>query len=339
MSFIVGFGLFITKGIVDLHHGEIHVFSKGEVTGCTFIVDLPMTRKINPIGPVNHMRRRSTRDRIADIAGLLGGQGGQNSHRHRPTSPAHIHAPQDANTRAALNSRQSMNHRLTSNMANDDRGSLSNLSNGARLDSNPPNQEEVRSLDAVINSAGRQSLRDLTEHDRTTTSAARQAKATALLRKQSTNDHSFPIRNPEGADASGPTMSPPLLRGEHARHDAAVAVGPDHAADAPSQQLRPAAMTIVTSSPVPAPVPAQQLAPLSSGAPASSLSAASSPRSQRLSQNGQLPPQGPVYHVLVVDDSTMTRKMLLKTLRNEGLTHPLNILNTISTQLFKIPLN
>ena len=39
-----GFGLFITKGIVDLHGGTISVFSKGEGHGCTFTVTLPMER-------------------------------------------------------------------------------------------------------------------------------------------------------------------------------------------------------------------------------------------------------------------------------------------------------
>jgi signal transduction histidine kinase/CheY-like chemotaxis protein len=39
-----GFGLFITKGIVDLHGGAISVFSVGEGHGCTFTVSIPMVR-------------------------------------------------------------------------------------------------------------------------------------------------------------------------------------------------------------------------------------------------------------------------------------------------------
>jgi two-component system, NarL family, sensor histidine kinase BarA len=39
-----GFGLYICKGIVDLHGGTISVFSEGEGHGSTFTLELPMTR-------------------------------------------------------------------------------------------------------------------------------------------------------------------------------------------------------------------------------------------------------------------------------------------------------
>ena len=45
-----GIGLFITKGIMDLHGGEIAVFSEGEGLGCTFTVKVPMTRAAAPAG-------------------------------------------------------------------------------------------------------------------------------------------------------------------------------------------------------------------------------------------------------------------------------------------------
>ena len=41
-----GFGLFISKGIVDLHEGSISVFSAGEGHGCSFILSMPMTRAV-----------------------------------------------------------------------------------------------------------------------------------------------------------------------------------------------------------------------------------------------------------------------------------------------------
>ena len=323
--FVEGFGLFITKGIVDLHHGDIRVFSKGEGTGCTFIVDLPMTRKMEPIVVVNHTQRRSTRDRIV---GLLNGQ---SSRRHPTSPPVLIPAPQDVNNQAASNSLQPINKRLPSPMVIDDPVPLSKGSSGARIDPNPPDEVEVRPSGSVM-SKGRQSLRDLAEHDRTVTSAARQAKATTLPHKPSIDCCSFPTSNPEREDAScgGLAMSSPSPRGEHTCDDAVVAIGSDHAADPPSQQLRPAATTMVTSSASPVPAPAQESAPLSLTAPAPPLSAAPSRKSKRQPQGDNLLPQGPVYHVLVVDDSTMTRKMLMKTLRNGGLTHPLNILNISS---------
>ena len=43
-----GFGLFITKGIVDLHQGQISVFSEGEEKGCTFTINIPMNRFVDP---------------------------------------------------------------------------------------------------------------------------------------------------------------------------------------------------------------------------------------------------------------------------------------------------
>ena len=309
--FAEGFGLFITKGIVDLHDGEIRVFSKGEGTGCTFTVDLPMTRKMEPIAAVNHMRRRSTRDRIV---GMLSGQ----SFHRQSTSPLElIPEPQDANHQAALSSPPPMNPRPISPIDIDDLVPFSKHSNGARIDPN----EEVRSGGSVTRT-GRQSLRDLAEHDRTVTSTARQAKATALLHKQTTDRYSFPTRRTVRRDASGggPTMSPPSLRDKHTRDDA-VAVGTDHAADPPSEQLQPAAITVVTSSPSPAPLLLPAPAP---------ISAEPSPISPKQAHNEQLPPQGPVYRILVVDDSKMTRKMLMKTLRNGGLTQPLNTLDISS---------
>ena len=173
--------------------------------------------------------------------------------------------------------------------------------------------------------------------------------------KQSVQRGGFPTHNPDrgGASTSGPSMSAPPL-GEYTRDDDVVVPGSDHVADPPSQQLRPASMTMVTSLSPPAQVSAPlssraalaataaataavtaaataaaapslseqlpSLAPLSISSP---LSPALSRKSHKPSQNEQLS-QGPVYHVLVVDDSTMTRKMLMKTLHNGGIIHSIN---------------
>ena len=40
-----GFGLYISKSIVDLHKGSLEVISKGEGQGCSFVLNIPMTRK------------------------------------------------------------------------------------------------------------------------------------------------------------------------------------------------------------------------------------------------------------------------------------------------------
>jgi CheY-like chemotaxis protein len=44
-----GFGLFITRGIVELHGGQIWVESKGEGHGSTFVVEFPMERKVGGV--------------------------------------------------------------------------------------------------------------------------------------------------------------------------------------------------------------------------------------------------------------------------------------------------
>jgi CheY-like chemotaxis protein/two-component sensor histidine kinase len=57
-----GLGLWITKGIVDLHNGKISVYSEGEGMGCKFSVELPMLRKAGfEVMPcLNPSRRPST---------------------------------------------------------------------------------------------------------------------------------------------------------------------------------------------------------------------------------------------------------------------------------------
>ena len=44
-----GFGLYICKGIVDLHEGFLSVFSEGEGLGSTFTVQLPMEKASNNV--------------------------------------------------------------------------------------------------------------------------------------------------------------------------------------------------------------------------------------------------------------------------------------------------
>ena len=67
-----GFGLYISKSIVDLHKGTIAVASKGEGKGCTFTVELPMTRLVPRAGS-----------------------------QDRPSSGAPSPAPEDSNDRRA----------------------------------------------------------------------------------------------------------------------------------------------------------------------------------------------------------------------------------------------
>ena len=339
---------------MDLHHGKIRVFSNGEGTGCTFTVDLPMTRKIDPlvVGNVSNMRRRSTRDRLV---GMVRPSTHQSHHIPIPSAmiPAQL---TDANHPATMTALQALNRRAsdpchqreTSPMVTDYPVSSTYPSPRAQLmESQRLDQADGTSVRLVM-SDGRQSLLVLAENDRMMTNAAQEANATLLLLKQPTDRNSLLSYQLQGGSGStgGPLMSSlsPLL-GEPTHEDAAAAavlVGSDHAIDPPAQEVRPAATSVVTSSPSPAQesVPLSTRAAVAATAVASALSlslqlpsstpsavsAVSSPRSQRQSPKEQKP-QGPVYHVLVIDDSTMTRKMLMKTLRNEGLTHCIHASN------------
>ena len=52
-----GFGLYICKGIVDLHEGFLSVFSEGEGLGSTFTVQLPMKKETQqPCSPLISLR-------------------------------------------------------------------------------------------------------------------------------------------------------------------------------------------------------------------------------------------------------------------------------------------
>ena len=54
-----GLGLWITKGIVDLHNGKIDVFSEGEGKGSKFTVKIPMLRRPSIAGPKHVPKKRS----------------------------------------------------------------------------------------------------------------------------------------------------------------------------------------------------------------------------------------------------------------------------------------
>jgi signal transduction histidine kinase/ActR/RegA family two-component response regulator len=59
-----GFGLFISKGIVDLHSGTISVYSAGEGQGCSFTIEIPMQRskRVGDSSPSNDVGISVSRD-------------------------------------------------------------------------------------------------------------------------------------------------------------------------------------------------------------------------------------------------------------------------------------
>ena len=61
-----GFGLWITKSIMDLHHGRVSVHSEGEGTGCTFTVDIPATLGSEPLGTYDTILSSEDKDDVKD---------------------------------------------------------------------------------------------------------------------------------------------------------------------------------------------------------------------------------------------------------------------------------
>jgi signal transduction histidine kinase len=58
-----GFGLFISKGIVDLHSGRISAFSEGDGKGCTFTVEIPMVPRRPDLVPDNNSSKTEPTER------------------------------------------------------------------------------------------------------------------------------------------------------------------------------------------------------------------------------------------------------------------------------------
>ena len=72
-----GFGLYICKGIVDLHEGFLSVFSEGEGLGSTFTVQLPMEKaskqiRLEPLVSSRLKRMASDMSRSQSIRRRLG---------------------------------------------------------------------------------------------------------------------------------------------------------------------------------------------------------------------------------------------------------------------------
>ena len=282
---------------MDLHHGKIRVFSEGEGTGCTFTVDLPMTRKIEQS---NAPKRISAMGRVIGLVGRMSGSiKGSNGSKQVPLSSATFLSPRahGENNQAGVN-----NSRLSINRSHSSPVVVSN-----EIIPMPKSKSDKCSAMSV----GRQSLRDLAEHDKMATIAqGRQSegKATASTKQLSgliMSPSSFPPRG-KHAHTRDATAAVVVLGSEELGHDAA---------DPPSQQqLRPATTTMVTTS---SPSRAPAATPLSSSAVVAAVPSLSAPSPSPKSPKVQ-PPPGLIYHILVVDDSTMTRKMMMKTLRNGG---------------------
>jgi Histidine kinase-, DNA gyrase B-, and HSP90-like ATPase len=76
-----GFGLFITKGIVDLHKGQISVFSEGEGKDTSFTLKLPMTRPSDDV-TVSNRQHVAVAAPISDVP--MRTSPGRNANEVRP---------------------------------------------------------------------------------------------------------------------------------------------------------------------------------------------------------------------------------------------------------------
>ena len=371
-----GLGLFITKGLVDLHHGNIRVFSQGEGTGCTFTVELPMIRKLDhPLFPGNHYlrERRGT---------LLRPNTTSISRRRLPISPSGSSRLQAANHPAALPAVQSLRRceslralaeldMVTTSAAarqadatidgrlkpSTDHNSIAACNPARRrattaglVRSSPPFGGSTRDIAptgldlataAAVDFPSQQQLRPATMvmmvnsalspvqesalHTPVATASATDAQSSTAIARQSTTTAriSSAIARPSATTAriSTATSRPSATT---ARQSTAIARS-STASPRPSVTNAGLSIAIARSlkaSPRPSVAVAQQSIPESPPLPSPAASSPCQNHSHTKQPLSLSPlPQGPVYHVLVVDDSTMTRKMLMKTLRNRGMTY------------------
>ena len=281
--------MFITKGILELHHGKIRVFSDGEGSGSTFVVDLPMTRKIPP-----ELRRSSISNRVV---GWLRGNSGRAANNINPLVVASSSAASSSHDASNLSSSS------TSNQQRKISGPITALPLSGRSQGTTP---PLLIIDPMFPD---QEEEDMNKTTTTTTNAA--------------------------ALSSVPTIV------DHTRDDAVytfntscVVSSANSAKSSRSQKLLFDEM-VTTSPPSPSPSPGLELLEATSTTATSALLSVSRQLQNPLSDKEQPQQSSGGYHVLVVDDSAMTRKMLMKTLRSKGLT-PLQ--TTLTTLLSSIQL-
>ena len=348
---------------MDLHKGKIRVSSQGEGSGSTFTVDLPMTRKIDPNVVHNRRGRSPSHD---SLLGSLRRSLQQSPNPHATYVKDPVNPAQDDNlpavnqTHIPVPARDSFVIDDPVFSPRDDNLPTVNQPHGSRINL----EEDVKSVISMM-SVGRDSLRALADHDMM---IANQKRQTRNHNRQTKTPHPPLSHTHEAVSMStdrypspnlqaggGPVApfdhlaisSPPGPLDDYVIGESAVlavnpAEGSSNLGSAPlSQLLQPPAAVLTTTSHESVKV---NLPPSEESTPSATMKSRKQHQSQR-QRSGESTPfgsikrstkimkqeiQGPVFHILVVDDSTMTRKMLMKTLCSRGeypiiITHSLNL--------------
>ena len=255
---------------MDLHNGNIRVFSEGEGTGCIFTVDLPMTRMIET--PVVPNPYRAMRERVSSSLS-----------RSRPNALLSNRSVESAPPAYVISSPP---------LSVQPPSAVTTLPE-PELPGGPLPELPLSDVDQDDMNTRRQSLQVMTK-------VHRQVSVPIPHR----NSNELTVR---------PVAPPPRPRVRVPSHD--VSSAPPMSSPPPSRRRLPSlevSTRMTPSSPV-----------ATTGTSIARVAVMSDTDAQQPQppQDPPLqpqPPPDPVYHVLVVDDSAMTRKMLLKTLRAKG---------------------
>ena len=351
---------------MDLHKGKIRVFSKGEGNGSTFTVDLPMTRKIEPNVVHNRRGRSPSHDSLLgslrrslkqspNPPSIYAEYPSQHDENLPTVNQTHPPVPVPPPARGSF----VIDDPVIS--PRDDNQPTVNQPHGSRINL----EGDVKSIKSMMG-IGRDSLRALADHDmmianqkRQTRNHNRQTKTphpplshTHEAVSMSTDRYPSPNLQAGGgpvapfdhlAISSPPGPLDDYVIGESAVFAVNPAEGSSNLGSAPPLQLlQPPAAVLTTMSHESVKI---NLPPSEESTPsAAAMKSRKQPQSQRQRSEESTPfgsirkstkimkqeNQGPLYHILVVDDSTMTRKMLMKTLCSRGeypivITHPLNL--------------
>ena len=263
---------------MDLHNGNIRVFSEGEGTGCIFTVDLPMTRMIEtPVAPNPY---RAMRERVSSSLSRL-----NRSVESAPPAYVISSLPLSVQPPSAVTTLPE-----------------------PELPGGPLPELPLSDVDQDDMNTRRQSLQVMTK-------VHRQISVPIPHR----NSNELTVRPvPTAAAVVAP---PPGPRVRVPSHDVS-SPPPRSSPPSSSKPIPPPSRRRLPSLEVPTRmIPSSPVATTGTSIARVAVMSDTDAQQPQPPQDPPLqpqPPPDPVYHVLVVDDSAMTRKMLLKTLRAKG---------------------
>jgi len=312
-----GFGLYISKSIVDLHKGTIAVASQGEGHGCAFTVELPMARVTRvPTSPHGASFSRQARSPHRTVLGATLGSAHTPdldiSSRPLPEVMAGG-GPAPAAAAVSASALVTALGRAASTGAGGGGGLTREVKDARRqprgVDGASPAHVAGMSSDAAsgdVHDGEDHAVLHVGSMLSSIDEGAAVDNSENSSRKAKHVEAAAPAAVPVPAPAAAKTPPPPAAA---AAKDGDAAV---RAATATATATATTAAAAPAAAKTPPPPAAAAAAAVRPAAPTTAKNAAAKPAGKVEAGKGG---GGDVYHVLVVDDSHLTRKMLTKTLK------------------------